>query len=81
MAKIERRSRATAVRSERIGAILAGAIFAEAGSCSGDFAGRGQGGVLHPAINFRATCGTNLVTCPPEFWGNEPLEVHRVVRI
>jgi len=32
----------------------------------------------HHAINFRALCVANLVTYPPEFRGDETLEVHRV---
>ena len=33
---------------------------------------------LPRAINFRALRGANLVTYPPELWGNETFELHRV---
>jgi len=33
---------------------------------------------LQHAINFRVSCGANLVTYPTKFWGGETLELHRV---
>ena len=34
---------------------------------------------LPHVINFGAFCGANLVTYPPELWGNETFVLHRVV--